>query len=87
MLLGAAIVLCSTIWPIYARTPLGLLLSFGVFLPIGLAFTSPVTVTPLISRWFSRQRGTALFFLSTGSMAGIAVITPVPTASIDAFNR
>ena len=86
LLLGAAIVLGSTIWAIYARTPLGFLLSFGVFLSIGLAFTSPVTVTPLISRWFSRQRGMALFFLSTGSMAGIAVITPVLTASIDAFN-
>lgn len=86
LLLGAAIVLGSTIWAIYARTPLSFLLSFGVFLSIGLAFTSPVAVTPLISRWFSRQRGMALFFLSTGSMAGIAVVTPALTASIEAFN-
>lgn len=86
LLLGAAIVLGSTIWAIYARTALSFLLSFGVFLSIGLAFTSPVAVTPLISRWFSRQRGMALFFLSTGSMAGIAVITPALTASIEAFN-
>ncbi|MFM7012348.1 MAG: MFS transporter [Betaproteobacteria bacterium] len=86
LLLGAGIVLGSTIWAIYARTPLSFLLSFGVFLSIGLAFTSPVAVTPLISRWFSRQRGMALFFLSTGSMAGIAVVTPALTASIAAFN-
>lgn len=86
LLLGAAIVLGSTIWSIYARTPISFLLSFGVFLSIGLAFTSPVAVTPLISRWFSRQRGMALFFLSTGSMAGIAVVTPALTASIEAFN-
>ncbi len=85
LLLGAAIVLASTIWAIYARTALGFLLSFGVFMSIGLAFTSPVAVTPLISRWFSRQRGMALFFLSTGSMAGIAVVTPVLTVSIEAY--
>jgi MFS family permease len=49
---------------------------------VGLAFTSPVAVTPVISRWFTRQRGMALFFLSTGSMAGIAVMTPVLTTAI-----
>jgi MFS family permease len=41
-----------------------------------------VAVTPLISRWFTRRRGMALFFLSTGSMAGIAVMTPVFTWAI-----
>jgi MFS family permease len=49
---------------------------------IGLGFASPVALTPIISRWFTRQRGMALFFLSTGSMAGIAVMTPVLTLSI-----
>ena len=49
----------------------------------GSAFTSPVALTPVISRWFTRQRGMALFFLSTGSMAGMAVMTPVLTLAIE----
>lgn len=82
LLLGVAIVVAASIWSIYARTPWSFFLSFGVLLSVGLAFTSPVAVTPVISRWFTRQRGMALFFLSTGSMAGIAVMTPVLTTAI-----
>ena len=81
-LLGVTIVLLSSIWSIYARTPWSFFLAFGVLLSVGLAFTSPVAVTPVISRWFTRQRGMALFFLSTGSMAGIAVMTPALTMAI-----
>jgi MFS family permease len=44
-----------------------------------------VALTPVISHWFTRQRGMALFFLSTGSMAGMAVITPVTTFAIAHF--
>jgi MFS family permease len=43
-----------------------------------------VALTPVLSRWFTRRRGMALFFLSTGSMAGIAVMTPVFTWAIHA---
>jgi MFS family permease len=82
LLTGVAIVVLSVIWTIYARTPLTFFLSFGVLMSAGLAFTSPVALTPVISRWFTRQRGMALFFLSTGSMAGIAVMTPVLTLAI-----
>jgi len=82
LLLGVAIVVVASIWSIYARSPWSFFLSFGVLLSVGLAFTSPVAVTPVISRWFTRQRGMALFFLSTGSMAGIAVMTPVLTTAI-----
>jgi MFS family permease len=82
LLLGVAIVVIASVWSIYARTPWSFFLSFGVLLSVGLAFTSPVAVTPVISRWFTRQRGMALFFLSTGSMAGIAVMTPVLTTAI-----
>jgi MFS family permease len=82
LLLGTTIVVASTIWTVVARTPFTFLLSFGVLLSIGLAFTSPVALTPVISRWFTRQRGMALFFLSTGSMAGMAVLTPLLTLSI-----
>ncbi|MBY4897121.1 MFS transporter [Cupriavidus sp. AU9028] len=82
LLLGTAIVVASVIWTVMARTPFSFLLAFGVLLSIGLGFTSPVALTPIISRWFTRQRGMALFFLSTGSMAGMAILTPVLTSSI-----
>ena len=82
LLLGTAFVIVSTIWTVVARTPLSFMLAFGVLLSVGLGFASPVALTPIISRWFTRQRGMALFFLSTGSMAGIALMTPVLTLSI-----
>ena len=76
VLTGAAIVVASCVWTVNARGPVEFLLAFGVALSVGLGFTSPVALTPVISRWFTRQRGMALFFLSTGSMAGIALMTP-----------
>ncbi len=76
LLTGTAMLVISTLWAVNTRTPLGLLLSFGMLMSVGAAFTSPVALTPVISRWFQRRRGMALFFLSTGSMAGIAVMTP-----------
>ena len=75
LLLGIAIVIVATLWAVTARTALSFLLSFGVLLSLGLSFVSPVAFTPVISRWFTRQRGMALFFLSTGSMAGMAIMT------------
>jgi MFS family permease len=85
LLIGAAIVAVSMIGTAMSSGPLGLLAFFGVGQSIGLAFTSPISVTPVISRWFIRQRGMALFLLSAGSMAGIAVLTPVFSAAITAF--
>jgi MFS family permease len=79
------IVDAATWWTIAARDATSFLLSFGVLLSIGLAFASPVAFTPIISHWFTRQRGMALFFLSTGSMAGMAIMTPVLMAAIEAF--
>ena len=82
LLTGTAIVVMSAIWTVLARSPLNFFLAFGVTFSVGLAFTSPVALTPVISRWFTRRRGMALFFLSTGSMAGIAVMTPIFNAGI-----
>jgi len=84
LLTGMVIVVVSIAWSVQARTPWSFLWSYGILLSTGLAFTSPVALTPIIARWFTRQRGMALFFLSTGSMAGIAIMTPVFTFSIDA---
>jgi MFS family permease len=85
LLCGVAMVIVSVAWTIVARDPLSFLLAFGVLMSVGLGFTSPVALTPVISRWFTRQRGMALFFLSTGSMAGMAVMTPVLGAMIEAW--
>ncbi|NYT38985.1 MFS transporter [Allopusillimonas soli] len=85
LLAGAVLVLIAVGWTVVARSELSLMLSFGALLSVGLAFTSPVSVTPVISRWFVRQRGMALFCLSAGSMAGIAILTPVFTWGIQTF--
>ena len=77
LLIGTAILVLSTLWAVNTRSASGIFWSFGVWMSVGAAFTSPVALTPIISRWFNRRRGMALFFLSTGSMAGIAVMTPV----------
>lgn len=84
LLLGAAMVAVASVWTVYARDPLSFLLSFGVLLSLGLSFTSPVALTPVVSRWFTRRRGMALFCLSTGSMAGIAIMTPALNWAISA---
>jgi MFS family permease len=85
LLAGTAIVVASILWTVAARTPLSLLLSFGVLMSLGLAFTGQVALTPVISRWFTRQRGMALFLVSSGSMAGIAVLTPLFSFAIRTF--
>src|SRR5215212_8876307 len=85
LLLGALIVAGSVLWAVLTRDPLAFLLAFGVGFSVGLAFVSPVSLTPVISHWFTRRRGMALFFLSTGSMAGMAVMTPVTTWAIESF--
>ena len=83
LLLGTGLVILAAIGTMLAREAWSFLLSFGVLMSVGLSFTSPVAVTPVITRWFTRQRGKALFFLSTGSMAGMAVMTPVLAFGIE----
>ena len=85
VLASAVIINAAAWWSVVAADATAFMLSFGVLLSIGLAFVSPVAFTPIISHWFTRQRGMALFFLSTGSRAGLAIMTPVLTASIEAF--
>lgn len=86
LLTGTAILLLSTVWAVQARSATGILLSFGVLMSVGAGFTSPVALTPVISRWFNRRRGMALFFLSTGSMAGIAFMTPALGMALQHFS-
>ena len=86
LLLGTAIMVLSTLWAVNTRSAAGIFWSFGVWMSVGAAFTSPVALTGVISRWFHRRRGMALFFLSTGSMAGIAVMTPALGWSLQHFS-
>lgn len=85
LFLGVVIVDVATAWAVNAHDATSFMLSFGVLLSMGLAFASPVAFTPIISHWFTRQRGMALFFLSTGSMAGMAIMTPALTGAIEAY--
>jgi MFS family permease len=85
LLAGTVIVVGSILWTVAARSPLSLMLSFGVLMSLGLSFTGQVALTPVISRWFTRQRGMALFLVSSGSMAGIAVLTPLFSFAIRTF--
>ena len=82
LILGTVLVVIASVWTVRASHPFSFFLAFGVLLSLGFSFTSPVALTPMISRWFTRRRGMALFFLSTGSMAGIAIMTPLLTFAI-----
>lgn len=83
LLLGVIIIALSVLGTVLTNNVWIFFFMYGVFLSFGLALTSPVAVTPIISRWFIRQRGKALFFLSTGSMAGIAIFNPLATFMIE----
>ncbi|HZY17753.1 MAG TPA: MFS transporter [Ramlibacter sp.] len=83
LLLGNGLVVGAVLWTAATKDAVGFLLAFGLLLSVGLAFTSPVALTPVISHWFTRRRGMALFFLSTGSMAGMALMTPVLSVAIE----
>lgn len=83
LVVGTVLVTVSAFWAAGTHDALAFGFAFGVAMSVGLAFTSPVALTPIISRWFTRQRGKALFFLSTGSMAGMAAMTPVLAFAIE----
>ncbi|OCG22074.1 MFS transporter [Gilliamella sp. App2-1] len=77
LILGAIIIIISTVWSANSTDSWSFLLSFGIALSFGTSFVGSVSFTPIIARWFIKRRGLALFILSTGSMAGIAVMLPV----------
>lgn len=62
LLLGTAIVAVAAVWTANARGPVDFLFAFGLLMSLGLAFISPVALTPVLTRWFVRQRGMAFFF-------------------------
>ncbi|MFC7394199.1 MFS transporter [Scopulibacillus cellulosilyticus] len=85
ILLAGMVLACGAIlWTVVSNNTVSFLFSFGILLSLGLSFMSPVALTPIISHWFIRKRGQALFYMTTGAMAGIAVVTPLETALIHA---
>ncbi len=84
--IGAFLIAASLILTVYTTNLWIFALSYGGLLSFGLAFTSPVAFTQLISSWFIAKRTMALLFLSTGSMAGIAILTPLFNATIQSFS-
>jgi MFS family permease len=72
LLLGASLVSLSFVtrlWHFYVL--------YGVLAAAGLASTSHVVATAVVSRWFSRRRATALASLGGASMAGMSLLVPV----------
>ncbi|MFC5587374.1 MFS transporter [Sporosarcina soli] len=55
LLIGLTIVCVSIGWTIFSKGVISFLLSYGVFLSIGLAFLSSVSLSPIISKWFVRE--------------------------------
>jgi len=85
LLAGAAASLLATVLAANTQSAAMFLFAFAGLLSVGLAFTSPVALTPVIGHWFTRHRGMALFFLATSAMAGLAVVTPVTALAVSAF--
>lgn len=83
---GALTVLVASIWMVLATNAWHLFFSFGVLFSAGSAFTSQISMTPIICKWFIHRRGQALFYLSTGSMAGIAIMNPISNLLINSFS-
>ena len=77
LILGSLIIIISSVWAANINDYWNFLLSFGIGLSFGTSFVGSVSFTPIVVRWFSKHRGLALFILSSGSMAGIAVMLPV----------
>jgi nitrate/nitrite transporter NarK len=77
LIFGSIIIIASTVWSANSHDYWNFFLSFGIALSFGTSFVGSVSFTPIVARWFIKRRGLALFILSTGSMAGMAVMLPV----------
>src|SRR5258705_2922886 len=72
VLLAAALALtgqCQNLWQ--------LALVYGLLASLGLAATGPVVANAVVSRWFSRRRGTAVSILGSAAMTGMSLLVPV----------
>jgi MFS family permease len=72
VVLAAALVLtgaCRSLWQ--------LALVYGVLAALGLAATGPVVANAVVTRWFTRRRGTAVSVLGSATMTGMSLLVPV----------
>lgn len=80
LLLGGALAatgLATRLWHLY--------LVYGVVAALGFSATGHVVASAVVSRWFTRRRGTALSLLGGASMAGMSCLVPVAMWSILTF--
>ena len=68
-----------------ATTVWELILGYCVFVALGLAAVSPVTVTPLVAGWFVKRRATALSIVNAGGSLGQLAIVPGLTVMVTAI--
>lgn len=75
---GAALLLCGTLWlAFFVHEPWEYLLSFGVLIGTGFAFTTNVPISTAITRWFKRYRGRAMAIALSGAGVGGFVGSPM----------
>jgi MFS family permease len=70
--LGLALIplsFATALWQFY--------LFYGVVVALALSATSPVNVTALVTRWFTKRRSTALSIATSGSAFGQLLIVPL----------
>jgi MFS family permease len=76
--IGAAMLLCGTLWlAFFVNQPWEYLLSFGVLIGTGFAFTTNVPISSAITRWFKRYRGRAMAIALSGAGVGGFVGSPM----------
>jgi sugar phosphate permease len=81
---GAALLLCGTLWlAFFVHQPWEYLVSFGVLIGSGFAFTTNVPISSAITRWFKRYRGRAMAIALSGAGVGGFVGAPM----VDRFLR
>lgn len=77
ILLFGVLALVVTLIPIsFASALWHWYLFYGVLSAFGIAATSPVNTTSLVSGWFTRRRGTAMALATSGSAFGQLIIVP-----------
>ena len=79
---GGVLVSLSLVVTAMTSSPTVFILAFAVLSSLGFAATSHVCLSSVVGRWFVQRRGLAMTFLSSGAMAGIAIMVPLSAALI-----
>ena len=80
VLIGGTVLIAAVLVPLSYVTALWqVYVLYGVIGAVGFAATSPVNISTLVNRWFTRNRGTALSIATSGTALGQLVVVPVAT--------